>query len=123
MKKKNQLKMSFMAQPTDVNYFGTVHGGNVMKWIDEAAYAMAAQHTGKYCVTKYVDGIEFKNPISIGDLVFVHAEVLTVGNTSIRIYVRVSSEDLVAGKRHENCSCEIVFVAVDNQGNKIPLAD
>lgn len=118
MKRKNELQMSFLAQPTDVNYFGSVHGGNVMKWIDEAAYALAAQHTQKYCVTKYVDGIEFINPISIGDLVYVHVKVLKLGTTSIRMRVAVSSEKLVTNQRLDNCACDIVFVAVDDQGNK-----
>lgn len=115
--------MSFMAQPTDVNYFGSVHGGNVMKWIDEAAYALAAQHTRKYCVTRFVDGIEFINPISIGDLVLIHAQVVGVGNTSIRMHVAVTSENLLTHKRLENCACDIVFVAVDDDGKKQPLQD
>lgn len=115
--------MSFMAQPTDVNYFGSVHGGNVMKWIDEAAYALAAQHTRKYCVTRFVDGIEFINPISIGDLVLIHAQVVGVGNTSIRMHVAVTSENLLTHKHLENCACDIVFVAVDDDGKKQPLQD
>lgn len=119
--KKRELVLSFLAQTTDVNYRGKVHGGKVMKWIDEAGYALAAQHTGKYCVTKFVDDIEFKNPISIGDLVIVKAVVLKVGTTSIRMYITVESENLVAKKRKENCACDIVFVALDDQGNKIPI--
>lgn len=123
MKKNNEIEMSFLAQPTDVNYFGSVHGGNVMKWIDEAAYALAVQHTHKYCVTKYVDGIEFTNPISIGDLVHLHARVLQKGTTSIRMHVTVCSENLVSNRRLENCACDIVFVAVDKQGNKQKIQD
>ncbi|MGB0255741.1 MAG: acyl-CoA thioesterase [Flavobacteriaceae bacterium] len=119
--KKNTLQLSFLAQTTDVNYRGTVHGGKVMKWIDEAGYALAAQHTGKYCVTKFVDDIEFKNPISIGDLVLVEASVLRLGITSIRIHVTVASESLIAGERKDNCACDIVFVALDEQGNKIAI--
>ena len=119
--KKHTLQLSFLAQTTDVNYRGTVHGGKVMKWIDETGYALAAQHTGKYCVTKFVDDIEFKNPISIGDLVLVEASVLRLGTTSIRIHVTVASENLIAGERKDNCACDIVFVALDEQGNKIAI--
>jgi acyl-CoA hydrolase len=119
--KKHTLQLSFLAQTTDVNYRGTVHGGKVMKWIDEAGYALAAQHTGKYCVTKFVDDIEFKNPISIGDLVLVEASVLRSGTTSIRIHVTVASENLIEGERKDNCACDIVFVALDEQGNKIAI--
>jgi len=51
--------MSFLAEPSDANYRGNVHGGKVMKWIDEVGYALSVQYAGKYCVTKFVDDIEF----------------------------------------------------------------
>ena len=117
--KQKILQLSFLAQTTDVNYRGTVHGGKVMKWIDEAGYALAAQ----YCVTKFVDDIEFKKPISIGDLVTVTATVVRLGSTSIRMHVTVASENLVEAKHKDNCACDIVFVALDESGQKIPITD
>ena len=116
--KQTSLSMSFLAQTTDVNYHGNVHGGKVMKWIDEVAYALAVRYAKKSCVTKFVDDIEFLAAINIGDLVFLKATLLSVGKTSMRIHVEVSSENLIEQVKKENCACDIVFVAIDHHGKK-----
>lgn len=115
------LKMSFLAQTTDANYHGNVHGGKVMKWIDEVAYALAVRYSRKNCVTKFVDDIEFSEAIHIGDLVYLTAELIKTGTTSMRIHVEVSSENLIEQEKKENCACDIVFVAIDQNGKKQPL--
>ena len=112
------LSMSFLAQTTDVNYHGNVHGGKVMKWIDEVAYALAVRYAKKNCVTKFVDDIEFLAAINIGDLVFLNATLISVGKTSMRIHVEVSSENLIEQVKKDNCACDIVFVAIDQHGKK-----
>ena len=112
---KMKLKMSFLAEPSDANYRGNVHGGKVMKWIDEVGYALSVQYAGKYCVTKFV---EFLEPIHIGDLVLLDAKITKVGKTSIRIHVNVSSENLIDKIKKQNCACDIVFVAIDEDGKK-----
>lgn len=113
--------MSFLAEPNDVNYSGNVHGGKVMKWIDEIGYALSIQFTKKYCVTKFVDDIEFLKPIRIGDLVNLEAKIIKVGKTSLRIKIDVSSTNLIKNKSKKNCECFIVFVAVDEKGNKTSI--
>ncbi len=115
------LKMSFLAQTTDVNYHGNVHGGKVMKWIDEVGYALAVRFSGKNCVTKFVDDIEFLEPIHIGDLVKLSAEIVKVGNSSLRIQVEVRSENLIEINQKKNCVCDIVFVAIDKNGKKTTI--
>ena len=72
-----------------------VHGGKVMKWIDEVGYALAVKYSKRYCVTKFVDDIEFLKPIEIGDLVKLDAEIIKFGNSSIRIKIDVFSTDLI----------------------------
>ena len=119
--KRERLKMSFLAEPTDANYRGNVHGGKVMKWIDEIGYALAVQYAGKYCVTKFVDDIEFLEPIHIGDLVRLKAKIVKVGNTSVRIHVNVTSEHLIEGTKKKNCDCDIVFVSIDEKGKKVNI--
>jgi uncharacterized protein (TIGR00369 family) len=119
--KNDKLSMSFLAEPNDVNYSGTVHGGKVMKWIDEIGYALSIQFTKKYCVTKFVDDIEFLKPIHIGDLVNLEAKIIKVGKTSLRIKIDVSSTNLIKNKSKKNCECFIVFVAVDQKGNKTSI--
>ena len=119
--KNDKLSMSFLAEPNDVNYSGNVHGGKVMKWIDEIGYALSVQFTKKYCVTKFVDDIEFLKPIHIGDLVNLEAKIIKVGKTSLRIKIDVSSTNLIKNKSKKNCECFIVFVAVDEKGNKTSI--
>jgi uncharacterized protein (TIGR00369 family) len=119
--KNDKLSMSFLAEPNDVNYSGNVHGGKVMKWIDEIGYALSIQFTKKYCVTKFVDDIEFLKPIHIGDLVNLEAKIIKVGKTSLRIKIDVSSTNLIKNKSKKNCECFIVFVAVDEKGNKTSI--
>jgi len=113
--------MSFLAEPNDANYKGNVHGGKVMKWIDEIGYALSVQFTGKYCVTKFVDDIEFLKPINIGDLVKLVAEIVKVGESSLRIKIIVNSINLIKNISKKNCECFIVFVAVDENGKKTKI--
>mgnify|MGYP001362615214 FL=1 len=118
---EKKMKMSFLAEPNDANYRGNVHGGKVMKWIDEIGYALSIKYTKKYCVTKFVDDIEFLKPINIGDLVKLDAEIIKIGISSLRIKIIVNSENLIKNSMKKNCECFIVFVAIDEQGNKIKI--
>ena len=118
---EKKMKMSFLAEPNDANYRGNVHGGKVMKWIDEIGYALSIKYTKKYCVTKFVDDIEFLKPINIGDLVKLDAEIIKIGVSSLRIKIIVKSENLIKNSMKKNCECFIVFVAIDEQGNKIKI--
>jgi acyl-CoA hydrolase len=114
----DKMRMSFLAEPTDVNFSGKVHGGEVMRWIDQAGYAFAVKYSRGYAVTKWVDNIEFVNPMHIGDLVHIETTLMKSGNTSMTFHVKVGSENLKSGARVLNCQCDIVFVAVDASGNK-----
>ena len=118
---EKKMEMSFLAEPNDANYKGNVHGGKVMKWIDEIGYALSEKYTKKYCVTKFVDDIEFLKPINIGDLVKLDAEIIKVGVSSLRIKIIVNSENLIKNSLKKNCECFIVFVAIDENGNKIKI--
>ena len=113
-----ELTMSFLAEPKDVNFGGHVHGGEVMKWMDQIGYALAVKYSKGYAVTKFVDNINFTSPMKIGDLVSLSAKILSVGTTSMRIEICVTSENLLTEVISDNCSCEMVLVAVDKQGNK-----
>lgn len=113
-----ELTMSFLAEPKDVNFGGHVHGGEVMKWMDQIGYALAVKYSKGYAVTKFVDNINFTSPMKIGDLVSLSAKILSVGTTSMHIEICVTSENLLTEVISDNCSCEMVFVAVDKQGSK-----
>lgn len=110
------VSLRFLAEPTDVNFGGKVHGGTVMKWIDQAAYSCAAVWSGNYCVTVYVGGIRFLKPIHIGHIVEVDAKVIYTGKTSMHIMVDVFSGDPKQLQRQQTTNCIIIFVAVDENG-------
>ncbi len=110
---QHEVVFRFLAQPTDVNFGGKVHGGAVMKWIDQAGYAAAVAWSGSYCVTVAVSGIEFVKPILIGDIVSVTAKVIRTGSSSMHIAVDVASRDLKGGDERLATHCVILFVALD----------
>lgn len=104
-----------------MNFGGKVHGGAVMKWIDQAGYACAVGWSGHYCVTLYVGGIRFYKPILIGNMVEVRARVIYTGKTSMHIAVDVSAGDPKDGHLQETTHCIIIFVAVDEDGKPVAV--
>jgi len=115
------ITLRFLAEPTDVNYGGKVHGGAVMKWIDQAGYTCAVNWSGLYCVTVYVGGIRFYHPIRIGDLVEAEARLIHTGNSSMHIAVDISARDPRTNDRLKTTHCIIVLSAIDDDGKTIPV--
>jgi len=115
------LTLRLLAEPNDVNFGGKVHGGVVMKWIDQAGYACAASWSESYCVTVQVGGIRFIKPIRVGDLVELEAKVILTGRSSMHILVTVRSKDIKIGDFELTTRCVIVFVAAGESGtsNKV----
>ena len=119
--RKREITLRFVAEPTDMNLYGKVHGGAVMKWIDQAGYACAVGWSGCACVTVYVGGIRFHQPILIGNLVEVHAKLIHTGKTSMHIAVDVASGDLRKGEKTPTTHCVIVFVALNENGERVEV--
>lgn len=84
---RTETVFRFLAEPTSVNFGGKVHGGALMKWIDEVAYACAAVWSSRYCVTVSVGNIRFQRPILVGNLVELRARFVATGRTSMHIHV------------------------------------
>jgi acyl-CoA hydrolase len=95
----------------DVNLYGTVHGGVLMKFVDDVAGAAAARHSGGTAVTAAIDEIIFLEPVRVGDLVSAYAQVNWTGSSSMEVGVRVTSE------RWDAAATYLVFVAVDVAGH------
>lgn len=110
------VTLRFLAQPTDVNFGGKVHGGTVMRWIDQAGYACAVGWSRRYCVTVYVGGIRFYKPVLVGSLVEVHARVIYTGKTSMHVAVDVRASDLKVQTFDRTTHCVIVFVSMNDDG-------
>lgn len=109
--------MRHMVQPQDANIAGIMHGGVVMKHIDDAAGVVAVKHTGCAVVTASIDRLDFHNPVYIGNLLTIKASINTVGRTSMEIGVRVEAEDIVSGNTRHTASAYLTFVAL-NQNKK-----
>ncbi len=112
-----------LAETSDINFYGNVHGGAVMKWIDQTAYACAVGWCGRYAVTVYVGGIRFYKPIHIGDIVELDAKLIFTGRTSMHIAVDVRAYDPRGGEesRRHTTHCIVVFVAIDENGDPVPV--
>ena len=121
MKPQRQITLRFLAEPTDVNFGGKVHGGAVMKWIDQAGYTCAVGWSGHYCVTVYVGGIRFERPILIGHVVEVAAKVIYTGRTSMHLAVDVSAGDPRTGSVSPTTHCLMVFVAMDESNKPVAV--
>ena len=111
---QRELTFRFLAEPTDVNYGGKVHGGVVMKWIDQVGYAAAVGWSGRYSVTVAVGGIRFVAPIRTSDLVTVTAKLVYTGTSSMHFAIDVRARDPMQDGGDRLCThCVIVFVALD----------
>jgi len=118
---QRELTLRFLAQPSDVNYGGKVHGGMVMKWIDQAGYAAAVGWSGRYSVTVAVGGIRFVAPIRTSDLVTVSTKLVHTGTSSMHFAIDVTACDPMGGAPRLCTHCVIVFVALDGVEGK-PVA-
>jgi uncharacterized protein (TIGR00369 family) len=121
MTRPRAITLRFLAEPAHVNFGGVVHGGAVMKWIDQVGYTCAAGWTGQYCVTIYVGGIHFLRPIRVGDVVELRALVIHTGRTSLHVAIDIYARDPKASELARTGHCVIVFVALDEQGRPTPV--
>ncbi|MDR1007707.1 MAG: acyl-CoA thioesterase [Campylobacteraceae bacterium] len=108
--------MSILMTPSMANFSGNVHGGDLLKLLDQVAYALSARYSGKDVVTLSVDRVLFKNPIPIGTLVTFLASVNYTGKTSMEIGIKVISEDIQKHTVTHTNSCFFTMVAVDDNG-------
>jgi acyl-CoA hydrolase len=116
LERQREVTLRFLAEPGDVNFGGKVHGGAVMKWIDQVGYTCAAGWTGTYCVTVYLGGLHFLAPIHVGELVELRALIIRTGRTSMDVAVDVYARDPKRTERRRTGHCVIVFVALDADG-------
>ena len=118
---KNELYMSILMTPDMANFIGNVHGGDLLKMLDQVAYACASRYSGNYVVTLSVDQVMFLEPIYVGELVSFSASINYVGTTSMEVGIRVEAENIQHRTvRHTN-SCFFTMVAIDEEGKPTPV--
>jgi 4-hydroxybenzoyl-CoA thioesterase len=113
--------LRFLAAPTDVNWGGKVHGGKVMRWIDEAAYLCAAQWAGGDVVASRINGIRFYRPIVIGTMIEVRARLIHTSARRMYISVHVQSSDVRSGVGEIAAHAMALFAALDDDGRAMTL--
>ena len=117
---EKSLHMTILMTPDMANFSGKVHGGALLKLLDQVAFACAARYCRNYVVTVSLDQVTFKEPINVGELVTFRANVNYVGKSSMEVGVKVIAEDLhTKVKRHTN-SCYFTMVAIDDNRKPIP---
>ncbi|MBP2397163.1 acyl-CoA thioesterase [Glutamicibacter protophormiae] len=116
-----RVVLRFMAAPTDVNWGGKVHGGIVMKWIDEAAALCASRYCGQDTVAVFSGGIRFYRPLFIGDLVEVEARLVYTGTKGMHIAVHARSGNPKTREMNLTTYCLTIMVTRDETGTAVPV--
>lgn len=118
---RHRLSMTVLMTPDMSNFAGNVHGGLLLKYLDQVAYTCATRYARNYAVTLSVDQVVFREPIHVGELVTFQASVNLTGRSSMEIGVRVTTQDLVQQVvRHTN-SCYFTMVAIGPDGRPVPV--
>jgi acyl-CoA hydrolase len=105
----------------DANVAGNVHGGWIMKLCDDAAVIAASRHVGGRVVTAAVDGMKFRSPVHVGDLLTLRATVNAAWNTSLEVGVRVESEEVRSRTIRHTCTAYLTMVALDDREKAMPV--
>ncbi|MFN0010988.1 MAG: acyl-CoA thioesterase [Phycisphaerales bacterium] len=116
------LALRVMTMPRDTNQYGTIFGGVVLAYIDQAAFVQARRHGRHRWVTVAMDRVEFHHPVHVGDVVNLYAHTVKAGRTSVTVRVEVESERYTSGEIVPVTAATLVMVSVDAAGAAIPFA-
>lgn len=117
----SRVYLSQLMQPEHANHHGNVHGGWIMKLVDEAGALSCMRHAQMRVVTVAVDSLVFREPIKIGDLVTFTAEVTYTGRTSMEAEVQVTAENPITGERTHTNTAYLVYVGLDDDNRPAPI--
>ena len=119
---ESRITITRLMTAVDANLHGNIHGGVIMKLVDDAAGIVAARHSGGRAVTVAMDEMVFLVPVHVGDLVYAHAQVNWAGRTSMEVGVRVEAERWDAvGERSHTSSAYLAYVGIDEEGRPRPV--
>jgi acyl-CoA hydrolase len=123
MKKVKDSSITIIQQMNqmDANLAGNVHGGTIMKLIDNTSGIVALRHTGRNVVTASIDRLDFHSPVYIGNLLRLTSSINYVGKTSMEIGVRVEAEDAKSGEVRHTASAYLTYVALDENGKPLEV--
>lgn len=117
----SRVTLAQLMGPQDANLQGNVHGGNIMKLMDEAGGSAAIRHAQRPVVTVAVDQVLFREPVHLGDLVTLVAELTYIGRSSMEVRLEVTAQNLLSGKVSHTNTAYFVYVALDDHGRPTPV--
>jgi acyl-CoA hydrolase len=117
-----RMTQSRLMLPTDANIHGNVHGGVIVKYLDEMGGVITSRHSRTNTVTASIDRMHFYKPAYIGNLLIFKGAINYVGKKSMEVGVKVFAEDLHTGIVTHTGSCYLTFVALDKDGRPVPVA-
>ncbi|OGO15745.1 MAG: hypothetical protein A2Z14_01455 [Chloroflexi bacterium RBG_16_48_8] len=118
---ESQITLSQLLERQHANLRGDVHGGWIMKLVDQAGALAAMRHAQCRVVTVAIDQMTFHEPIRVGDLVTLNASLTYVGRTSMEVRVEVIAEDPIIGTKTHTNTAYLVYVALDEEGHPKPV--
>ena len=117
----SQVVLSQLVQLADANPMGYVHGGVIMRLVDEAGGLAATKHAGRPAVTVAIDSMSFYSPVYVGNQITLKASINYVGRTSMEVGIRVEAEDVLSGEVTHTNSAYCVYVALGPDGKPAPV--
>ncbi len=118
---ESRVTLGVLMGPQDTNGYGNVHGGVIMKLVDEAGALAAMRHAQSPTVTVAVDSMTFMMPITVGHFVQFNAELTYIGRTSMEARVEVTAENPITGEKRLSNTAYLVYVALDEHGKPKPV--
>jgi acyl-CoA hydrolase len=117
------VTMTELVLPNDTNTLNNLMGGRLMHWMDIVSAIAAQKHSNRVVVTASADNISFGNPIQLGNVVTLKAQVTRAFNSSMEVHITVSAEDIPSGKKIDTHRAFFTFVAVDQSGRPIDVPE
>ena len=119
----DSIALSVVMMPRDSNVYGTIFGGIILSYIDQAGFIEARKHGNHRWVTVSIDKVDFKQPVFVGDVVRFYTNTITSGTSSVAIEITVESERFDTTERVEVTKAVMTMVSVDENGKPIPFTD
>jgi acyl-CoA hydrolase len=120
---QSRIELNQLMLPEHANAYGNVHGGEIMKMVDEAGGIAAMRHAQRPCVTVAMDSMTFMSKVNVGELLSCVASVNRVGKTSLEVGVKVTAENPITGTVSHTNSAYLVYVAIDDDGKPCSVPD
>ena len=121
--RESVVTMTELVLPNDTNTLNNLMGGRMMHWMDIVSAISAQKHSNNTVVTASVDNVSFTKPIKLGNVVTLKAQITRSFNSSMEIYIEVWSEDILSGHKELSNRAFFTFVAIDKEGNKVPVPE